>query len=510
MNFIKENKLSIILSLLIFILYFAFRLPNLTLQPIFADEAIYIRWAQVMKAEPTLRFISLTDGKTPLFMWAMIPFFKVFNDPLVAGRFLSVLSGFVTLLGVLFLGWKFFKPKVGLWAAFLIAITPFAVFFDRMALVDSMLAAFSIWSLNLGLLLVKYQRVDLAMFLGYALGGGLLTKTPGMFNILALPVTLVTFSWLDHKRQSKLVKLFALWILALGITFVIYNMLRLGPGFSNLTSRNQDYVFSPLELVGRPLDPFIPHLHDLADWFPKLFTPIILVFIFAGAALAFMKKNRYVIAILLWLLVPLTIECFLLRTFTARYILSSIPPMLFLAGWAISEITALIKLKTSVLVSALIILLSAWPLVTNYYLLTAPEKADLPRSERSGYLEGWTAGYGFPEIAKYLTNQSKNGLVIVGTEGFFGTLPDGLQIYLDKYGHSVDKEHQVLIVGSKAEISEELRKSALIQPTFFVANRAEFLGQENIQLIKAFPKVKKPDGTTNNILFYQVFPKDLK
>ena len=70
--------------------YFALRLPNLTLQPIFADEAIYIRWAQVMRAEPTLRFLSLSDGKTPLFMWAMIPFLKVFSDPLFAGRFLSV------------------------------------------------------------------------------------------------------------------------------------------------------------------------------------------------------------------------------------------------------------------------------------------------------------------------------------------------------------------------------------------------------------------------------------
>ena len=104
MNFIRKHKLEFVLGLLIVILYFFLRLPNLTLQPIFADEAIYIRWAQVMKSEPTLRFLPLTDGKAPLFMWIMMPMFKIFDsdligvdDPLFAGRFLSVLSGFSTL-----------------------------------------------------------------------------------------------------------------------------------------------------------------------------------------------------------------------------------------------------------------------------------------------------------------------------------------------------------------------------------------------------------------------------
>ncbi len=143
MDFLVKHQREILLLFVLSALYFILRLPNLTLQPIFVDEAIYIRWAQIMKAEPTMRFLSLADGKTPLFMWLMIPFFKVFNDPLMAGRFLSVLSGYFTFLGVVFLGWKFFDKKTALWTALLIAITPFVVFFDRMSLVDSMLSAFS-------------------------------------------------------------------------------------------------------------------------------------------------------------------------------------------------------------------------------------------------------------------------------------------------------------------------------------------------------------------------------
>ena len=265
MKIVLRYKLEIAVLVGIVFLYFLLRIPHLTLQPIFADEAIYIRWAQIMKAEPTLRFISVTDGKTPLFMWLMIPLFKVFHDPLFVGRFLSIISGFATLLGVFLLGWRFLGLKVGFWSAFLVAITPFMVFFDRMALVDSMLAAFSIWALFLALLSIKYSRLDLAMFLGYVLGGGLLTKTPGFFNVLALPTTLLIFNFKSRNRQWKLLKTFGLWIIAIIIAYVIYAILRLGPGFESLSSRNQDYIFSPLEILGRPLDPFIPHFRDILD-----------------------------------------------------------------------------------------------------------------------------------------------------------------------------------------------------------------------------------------------------
>ena len=109
MSFLFKHKISILVLLAVSLIYFAVRLPSLTYQPIFADEAIYIRWAQVMKAEPTLRFLPLSDGKTPLFMWSMMPVFKIVADPLLAGRLLAVASGFGTLIGVFLLGLAVFK-----------------------------------------------------------------------------------------------------------------------------------------------------------------------------------------------------------------------------------------------------------------------------------------------------------------------------------------------------------------------------------------------------------------
>ncbi len=84
----KEWKL-ILLGLVALTAFFA-RLYNLTILPVFVDEAIYIRWSQVMKAESTLRFLPLSDGKQPLFMWVVIPFLKILNLLLNAIRHLRI------------------------------------------------------------------------------------------------------------------------------------------------------------------------------------------------------------------------------------------------------------------------------------------------------------------------------------------------------------------------------------------------------------------------------------
>lgn len=498
---LNKYKLEILIIFLAIALYLLLRLPNLTSQPIFADEAIYIRWAQVMAAEPTLRFVSLSDGKTPLFMWILIPLFKVFKDPLFAGRFLSVVSGLGTLTGIFFLGWKFFSLRVGLLASLVLVVTPYIVFFDRMALVDTMLSAFSIWSLNLALLLVKYPRIDLAMTLGYFFGGSLLTKTPGFFNIVVLPITALSLKRFSGiaERQWWLLRLLGLWTLTLVITFAIYNILRLGPGFSSISSRNQDYVFSPWELKGRILDPFIPHLGDFSDWLPKLITWPFLILFALGLVFGLIKRNKNLLVVLGWGLVPLLIQTALLRTFTARYVLFSIPPLLCVVAWMLDYTLRKLKIKNLLIVIALA-LLAIPSLYTDYFLVTNPAKASLPRSERRGYLEDWTAGYGFKEIAQHLTEQSQKNLVVVGTEGSFGTLPDGLQIYLDK-------NRQVVFVGGNSSVSAQLRQAAKLHPTFYVSNKSRFYSSDGLELLRTYPKAQGPDFSQDAILFYRVLPE---
>lgn len=465
-NLVLKYRNEILIFLALAALYFLFRLPNLTLQPIFADEAIYIRWAQVMRAEPTLRFLPLSDGKTPLFMWTMMPFLKVFDDPLFAGRFLSVVSGFATLLGVFMLARKVFNLKVAFWAAFFYAIVPYAVFFDRMALTDSMLSGFTVWALFFAIWLAQKVRLDLGLILGFILGGAMLTKTPGMINLFLLPLTI---------RRHHFVKLVFFWAVAAGIALIMYNALRLGPNFHLLSSRNADYVFSPLELAGRPLDPFIPHFRDIADWFPKLLTWPALILGGIGVIMVIRERQRTGLVILFWALIPLLLNMAFLRTFTARYLLSSIPLFLILAGYGIG------KISNKILMLILVIPLMFLALKFDWELLTNPPPPSLPQEERKGYFEQWTAGYGFKEIAKFLILQKEKGQVVVGTEGFFGTLPDGLYIYLDKA--------QIPVVGSHATVSAQIKEAAKDHLTFFVGNKNNLQNVGGVELIKEYPKV---------------------
>lgn len=492
------------LLLLIILFYFLLRLPNLTLQPIFADEAIYIRWAQIAKAEESLRFISLQDGKTPLFIWAMAPFLMLFEDPLFAGRLLSVIAGLFTLLGVYKIGQRFFNQRVGLIGATLVAITPFMIFFDRMALVDSMLTAFTVWSVYFGLKLADKPSLKTAIILGILLGGGWLTKTPGMVNIVLLPLLLLRFEFKKGGLKKRSLKLGGLLSISAVIALAIYLFQKIDPNFYQLSARNNDYIHPLSRLLQYPFDPLWVHLIDTYNFAVPFLGPV-LFFIPLVILMSILKRDKTIILILAWAMIPFVYELQFIKAYTARYILFSIPLMLLLTAWAVDIILSQRKLVKYFGV-LMIFLTIIWSAFFSINLLTQIENTPLSRNDRQGYLEDWTAGYGLKEIANYLIDRSQDEVIVVGTEGSFGTLPDGLLIYLDRYFHSRPTQ-QIIVLGGKALISDTLRNLAYEKPTFFIANKSRYFNPgPGIELIKEFPKVVGPSMTQGAILLFRLTP----
>jgi hypothetical protein len=148
--------------------------------------------------------------------------------------------------------------------------------------------------------------------------------------------------------------------------------------------------------------------------------------------------------------------------------------------------------------SLLFILFLSQSFLTNYKLLTNPELAKLPRGERSGYLEEWTAGQGIKEISEYIKNEHENepGVqVITGTEGYFGTLPDGLEMYLEGVPNVV-----TIGVGlGHSNLPTSLRESKDAgNKTYFVINKSRLIETpENLglKLIAAYPKALRYEGS---------------
>lgn len=501
-KFVSRIKIDIFLLLILILGYFILRLPNLTLQPIFADEAIYIRWAQVMRSEPTLRFLpQASEGKQPLFMWIMISLFKFISDPLLAGRFLSTLTGFGTLIGIVFLTFYLFKSKkIAFLSGLIYVISPMAIFFDRMALVDSMLSMLGLWTLILSILFGKKLRIDLAMITGFSLGGALLTKSPAIFFEIMMPlVVLISSHWPKKGRLIHFAKIALLLIISLIIANAMYNILRLGPSFSEIAIQNKKYVFEISHLWTNPKDPFIYHLRDMFDWFWLLGPNLLIPFTLLGVIIGLKNNPKNVLPLLVWALIPLFAINMLAKVFTVRYILYTTPAIFILASLPFLYLKEIYKQMAFLLLIAFVI----FALKIDFLLLTNPEKVALPKSERTGYFEEWTAGYGLREIAQFLEKESAREFIVVGTEGTFGTLPEGLQIYFDK-------NRQVAIIGGSSFISDQVRNSARLHPTYFVANKNRLAGYPaSSELLKIYQKAKPVGGQPQDaILLFQIFPNN--
>lgn len=406
-------------------LYFITRLINLNTIPVFGDEAIYLRWSQIIKNVETLRFIPLNDGKQPLYMWLVVPLLK-FLPPLMAGRFLSILAGFLTLflITILFAIYQNFQSKndeplsfllesisKNIYSNFIPALVyiflPFSFFFDRIAVPDNLLSLFGILSIMLTVLLAKFPRLDISMLLGVSLGLAWITKSPAIYFIV---LAFTGYTILGNPKKIYFP------VISIIISYAIYNLLRLGPQFHQIALRNLDYVHPITEILKHPLDPLKPHFFDLINLYKSYISLPIIFLLF----IKLKKINKLFVYILLVFLLPLIANMAMAKVFTGRYILFTLPYLVILLSIGIINIPK----KYSLLVT----LLFVPNLFYIYQLSFNPYNTKIPTSE-SGYTSGWTAGWGIESISKYLINQATTYNVIVGTEGYFGTFPDGLQIY---------------------------------------------------------------------------------
>lgn len=478
------------LGFLVLALALFLRLYNLTILPIFADEAIYIRWAQIMAHEPSLRFLPLSDGKQPLFMWVAMFVVTRFQDPLFAGRLVSAFAGLGTIVGLFSLGFYLFKSwKVGLLAAFFWAISPFGIFYDRMALVDSMLTMFGVWTLFLGVIAAKTKRLDFAMLTGFALGFAVLTKSSALFFAVLLPAT---FVWAEKKKD--LIQLFLLLIPTYVIAFGMYNIQRLGPNFELLTLRTKDYVFPLSRLLTNPRDPFIYNLPTTIKWIWQMGPGILLVLAVLGVWVNKNKYKREILVLAMWLLLPILVQSAMAKSFTMRYILFPIP-FLFVLAASLFLSQKKIWQKVFALGVIFFVFQSFW---IDRLLLTNPVNAPIPRREHSGYFEEWTSGIGIQEVAEFVKVEHQREpdiKIVVGTEGYFGTLPNGLEIYLADIPNVIIKGIGVNISAVPVDLQESKKAG---NKTYLVINNSRLRvdpKELDLKLLAAFPKALRVSGT---------------
>lgn len=404
-------------------------LLNLTALPVFADESIYIRWAQLIidDAQQYL-FFSLNDGKTPIFIWLLVPWQFIFSDQLFAGRFLAVITGLFQVLVVGKIVQELNLEKKYQYLAMLITgLLPFWFFHHHLALMDGMLTLFLSLTLWQTLRLVHKPCSKKTMLLnGLFFGGAMLTKIPALLFIPSLLI--VSFFLTEGKLGCKCKTIFSV-LTGISIGLILFLLLKLHPAFSQLFSRGGDFLFSLREIfVEQRWQETLPNWPTYLTYFTQYFTwPLILLSLLG---LLFDQRKKVFAFHLGW--IAFAFPIFIMgRVVYPRYFFPVSLPFTLAVIISINSLLSQklwLKIFTWVLL-AITLIQSA---LFIHPLLFRLEKIPFVSADRTQYLTEWSAGFGVKETVNLLQEESKTDNVLALSEGYFGTLPDGLLMYLHR------------------------------------------------------------------------------
>lgn len=500
-------------------IYLASHLANLTLLPVFADESIYIRWAQLIQDDAgRYAFFSMMDGKPPLFIWLLAVVLRPHVDPLWAGRALSVGIGLVMVFVMRKLLQELTRDKTALFLVTGITMfTPFWFFYHRVALMDGLLALLLaivfLATLKLSKRIMGKNKLTTTSLplpiigvttIGLSYGGALWTKTPALFCIPMIAFVPL-FVWLMSKDKKIELLLKSVLLVGVGgaIGMMIFLILRLSPLFGSLFSRSTDFTFTLNNILSGEWQYIIQKsLPRNLEWILYYFSVELIVL----ACLGFLnRKTRptsiFLLIMALGFFAPLTLFG---KVLWPRYFL---PCVIFLT--LASGIGASVAMRQKLGKVLLAILFFTLTLRTAYFVSTSHKNpADLPfvYEDKLQYITEWSAGYGNQEVREYILRripqlpQDGSKKIVVLTEGSFGTLPDGLLMFFhDPVSARYVEIHGIGVAVLKipAQYLERSRRDEV----YYMLNSRRF-GLANPSILEKVFEIPRPGG--NNLLFYRI------
>ncbi len=457
MQIVKKNKFWFTLILII-LFYLLIHLYHLTSLPVFADEAIYIRWAQLIIDDwKQYLFFPMNDGKTPLFMWLMVPFQFMFSDQLFAARSVSVLVGLGQILSLGYLTKLLGGKKQTAWIAMILgSILPFWYFHHRMALTDALLGLGITLTIIGVIQIIKNKQKKLwigltALFLGLSLW----SKLPA---ILIIP-SLFIYPWIEPMELNKRIKqIIYILIAAIGGIAVFFS-LRLHPVFPQIFSRGSDFLYPWQEVIfqGKWKDTVI-NIPNYIKYFGAYLTWPVLLLNLSGQFLPNLKKRRIqhiLVGSAILFAGPIAL---LGKVVYPRYFFPISTFLTVSAALILQELFEK-KIPKKILGGILVFWIGIISCRFTYYSLTDVAKIPFVSSDQEQYLYEWSAGYGIKESVAYIKTQAENKTVAVATEGSFGTLPDGILMYFHR--QNVDNIYVEGIGYPVRGVTQKFRSKAL-------------------------------------------------
>ncbi|NCN06460.1 MAG: phospholipid carrier-dependent glycosyltransferase [Candidatus Pacebacteria bacterium] len=509
----NNNRLYLFGLVAIVTLYLTSHLWNLLGLPVFADEAIYIRWSQLIIDDwRRYLFFPLNDGKTPFFMWLLVPFQFVFSDQLYAARFVSVLIGLGQIGAIVWVVRLFGGSRTArILAAIFVAILPFWFFHHRMALIDATLTLFltvslasllevvtrsftfnfsSTWQLKK---IIRTALYEPWLFVaGGFFGLALWTKVPA---VLFAP-TLLVFAFLPvRKTVLERSLLLAQASMAVVIGVVLFLLLKSQPVFSQLFSRGNDFLFPWREvMLGGMWRQTMINIPTYTVYFLQYLTPAAIALIGVGLFFGKVKKKIFLLVLsALAFILPIALFG---KVVYPRYFVPAILPLTIAASLALAELLQFsrntqVLLQKRVFAAVASVLLLANTITSSllfiFPVVLTPDTTPFVPADVTQYLTEWSSGHGLKETISLMRDKTKEGNTLaVATEGFFGTLPDGLLLYL----HNRDVS-QLMVQGIGQPVfgipEEFITQAAQYDTTWLVVNSHRMkMETTNFKLVAEF------------------------
>ncbi len=469
----KREKIGICLLITV---YFLSRLINLTTLPIFNDEAIYLHWAQIM-AGTSEKFFSVTfDGKQPLGMWLFGLSMSFFKDPLVAGRIVSIIFGFLTILGVFFLAKELGGFKVAVVASILYIVIPYSLFFDRLALMESMVSSVGIWSLYLTQKLLTKPKLKQVFFLGIVLGIGFWFKSTAL-TFLFLSSIFIFCVYL-RRRPLYLNYLFVLMATA----FLVILPLLVQPSFALIFKKNQEFLLSFSEILKFPLGLWLGNILRMLEIFSGYVSPFFLPVLWVGIFLLVKERKKDWYLLSAWCLLALLMLIFTSKNLDSRYLLFTIPGLLVFCSLVLVRYPFLLFFFVVPAVFLSTVQIGSPTKFFAFFPDTGSFAAD-----KYQYATGWPSGYGVNEAIGFIQREASNQNILVGVRLDSGNPEDAVWVYL------VNEPKIKLIYFLRDDnFWRQLKVVSEKIPVYFISRDNQLLDHEND--MREVARFVKPEG----------------
>ncbi len=388
--------------------------------PIFIDETVHIGWARdIQQGQIAAGF---ADGKWLSMILISLSLYLPGNALWLA-RFTAVMGGVATLAAIYLTGRELFSIKTTLLAILFYLMLPLALFYNRLALTDSIVAAFGAGVLYISIKTVRSARSGFSVVLAALLISAMLAKLPGILYIFIPPLAVLLL--LPKNRWKFGVQRILPAILAGLVTFSAVFLAETahhqvsekaqGGNVANVGQVAVDKLPIPyadravVTNIGSIGQVAIDNLLLLADWLWTLLTPPLTIL--AGLLLVWLllkKPGRPVWYLMIVLLTTLAPYILFARIWYPRYLSFTLVPLALLlaqfSSWIMAQISNYVSSpqKARLIAGGSLTLLLIWPALFNLNLLTRPDLISLPKIMAWQYQSGWPAGFGALEMANFL------------------------------------------------------------------------------------------------------------